>query len=771
MISFYRPPQRLNRRRSSTVYRSRPALEDLETRIVLSFADGNGAVVTNVTELNNGSALVFTFDGPLDADPANPVQSPTNTANYSIQVPAGNPEVITSSLSSVPIGSVSYNDSTNQVTLNLGIPLTAGQSYRVFINGIANTESPTAPGLIDANQNPIDGDYDDTPSGDYYGLFAWTAAGTPINFTDSQGDAVSLTLAGPGQLNAWRELDGDFDAGDLTAQADLATGPAVQQLSISGGVAGATTLSGSASFAAGSNGVVVIPPAIPGAFTNALPSYFQPTALVATPPPTPVVATANNLPFTIEIQPVTMPGLPALQSSVSAQDNVSGSQFQGDWLLFGGRTNGLHTFNANDNFPPQNQNESIYVINPATGQTWTEAWSATNVPSSFLPPLYSTNQQAFQSGDTLYTVGGYGSADQGGGNFAGYTTYDTLTALSVDGMIDAVINKGDVAARSQIQQISDQRLKVTGGEMDVLNGLTYLVLGQDFEGEYNPGATTGFTQTYLDEIRAFNIEYNGQVPNSLSIANYQVQNDQVNLRRRDYNLGTVVLPNGQPALEIYGGVFTPGPSTLASAGTGYRYPVLIRSLGDTQVLPYQQTFNQYSAPQIGLFDPSTGSMDTVFLGGIGLYNVNFATGQMSLPLFNIPPYLDGLPFDPVVTTLVQQAEPGRAGIRDARPIARPVRRGIGFLCRPRTVPVRQRRVQSRSVAGPADHTRLSVWRDPFDLGSDDQPGDADGGLEHPFQDRTGAQRRQTDQYHAGGLPVSGPDGPVPEHGPTELCGE
>jgi len=654
MTSLGRFLQRRNRRRSSRVYRRRPELEDLETRIVLSFADGNGAVVTTVTELNNGSALVFTFDGPLDANPA---QGLTDPGNYSIQVPSGNPEVVTSSLSSVPIRSASYNDSTNQVTLNLGSPLTAGESYRVFINGITNTESSTAPGLIDADQNPIDGDYDDTASGDFYALFAWAAAGTPIQFNDSQGDGVTLTLTGPGQLNAWRELDGDFDAGALTAQANLTNGLFVQQLSVTGGVAGATTLSGSASFAAGSNGVVVIPPSIPGAFADALPSYFQATAPVVT-PPTAVAATANNLPFTIEIQPVNMPGLPALQSPVYAQDEVSGSPFQGDWLLFGGRTNGLHTFNSSDNFPPQDQSETIYVVNPTTGQVWSAAWSATDVPAEWLPPLYSTNQQSYQDGDTLYTVGGYGALDQGG-TFANYTTYDTLTALSIDGMINAVVNRGDIAALSQIQQIQDPRLTDTGGEMAMLNGLTYLVLGQDFQGEYDPapipGTNPGFTQTYLDEIQAFQINYNGQVPNSLSISNYQAQNDQVNFRRRDYTLGNVVLPNGQPALEIYGGVFTPGPFTLPGSSSGYLDPILIRSLGDTQVLPNQQTFNQYSAPHIGLFDPSTGSMDTIFLGGIGLYNVNFATGQMTLPLLNIPPYLDALPFTNDVTTLVQQA--------------------------------------------------------------------------------------------------------------------
>ena len=80
------------------------------------------------------------------------------------------------------------------------------------------------------------------------------------------------------------------------------------------------------------------------------------------------MATANNLPFTIEIQPVKLPGLPPSNRRSTAQDEVSGSPFRGDWLLFGGRINGLHSFNPSDNFPTQYQNETIYVINPTTGQ-------------------------------------------------------------------------------------------------------------------------------------------------------------------------------------------------------------------------------------------------------------------------------------------------------------------------------------------------------------------------------------------------------------------
>jgi hypothetical protein len=624
---------------------ARPQLENLENRIVPSFADGNGAVINNVTTQNNGAQLILSFDGPLDANPTNPVQSPTNVANYSVVIPSANATVITSSTSTLVINSATYDSLNLQVTLNLATPLTAGTFYRVFVNGTPSADGTANPGLLDSNKVPIDGDYDDTSSGNFYALFAWTQAGTPLSYKDSGGDQISLTLTGPGQLYAWRQLNGDFNALNLASQSNLTAG-AVQQITVAGGTLGSTVLTGTSAFATG-NAIAVVPP-IAGqgiTFTNTLPAYFQQAPAALPLPPTPIVATGNSLPYTLQIQQVTTaPNLPAVQSPVVAQDDVAGSPFLGYWLVFGGRDNGLHSFNATDNFPPQKQNENIYVINPANWQVWTKAWGDTNVPAATSQPLYSTNQQSFQSGDNLFTVGGYGAPDLGNNTFGTYTTYDTLTALSVNGMINAIVNNGDVAALSQLQQIHDSRLQVTGGEMKMLGTQALIVVGQDFQGEYfGPTAI----QTYTDEIRSFQITYNGQTPNSLAISNYQAQNDQVNFRRRDYNLGDVIQSNLQPALEILGGVFTPGPFNDPAAGQGYRQPMLINGLGSTQLSQYQQFFSQYSSPNIGLFSASQSSMYTILLGGIGLYNYTFTTGQLTSDT--------ELPFVDDVTTLVQNA--------------------------------------------------------------------------------------------------------------------
>ena len=99
--------------------------------------------------------------------------------------------------------------------------------------------------------------------------------------------------------------------------------------------------------------------------------------------------------------------------------------------------------------------------------------------------------------------------------------------------------------------------------MALLGNQAFLVVGQDFQGEY---FAAGTTQTYTDEIQSFTIAYNGAVPASLAISNYQQDNDQVNFRRRDYNLGDIIEAGLQSGLEIYGGVFTPGAPSDPTGG-------------------------------------------------------------------------------------------------------------------------------------------------------------------------------------------------------------
>lgn len=688
-----------------------PRLEQLESRLVFSSADGNGPVLSGIASSPESRSLVLTFDGPLLASTA------TDLANYSITAPSGtNPALVTSSGPAVRLVTAQYgadSPTSSQVTLTLARPLRQGTFYRIFINGelpitSGNPASNPLTGGGDAghpsNGAVYDGDNDDTAGGNFYGLFA---VGRKLSFTDSSGDRVALATAGAGGLNVWRQLNGDID-----------------QITV---LPGATALSGSVAVGRGSSGTVPIgsvtipvpEPLVLNGATNSLPSAFvivPPGGLPAPPPPptttspTPVVASSENLPFTLTIAPVSAPGialLPGIQSGVYAQMAPSAAYPSGLWVVFGGRTNGLHDFSPSgeQSFPPSFQNGVIYVINPVNWQVWSRPWSQTSVPSSISSPLSSTNQAFFTKGNTLYTAGGYSMPDtvsftgtvtalsrdvtvtSGLGNLAvgrtvsgvlpfpsgqslflpgttitaihgdtitlstdavasgtgvslaafnqTFTTYGTLTALSLKGLAEAVINGGDVASLARIRQMSASRLAVTGGDMAALNGRTYLVFGHNFQGGYN-GASASISQVYSNEIRSFRIVDNGR---SLAIAGYQALRDPVNFRRRDGNLVGFIGRSGRAELAFLGGVFTPG-----SSGGGYRAPILIGRDGRARVdAAYQQFFSQYTVANIPLYDMRTRSMYDVLMGGISLFS--YVNGQLTAD--------NGLPWIDNVTTLAR----------------------------------------------------------------------------------------------------------------------
>ena len=142
------------------------------------------------------------------------------------------------------------------------------------------------------------------------------------------------------------------------------------------------------------------------------------------------MATSQNLPYTLSITPVSTaatPLLPGIQSADYAQSPPTAAYPDGLWLIFGGRTNGLHNFTPSGvtNFPADFQNEDIIVINPANWQTWSLPWSQTDVPVAVYNSLSSAAQEFYQKGNTLYTVGGYSVPDTI--NFTGNTTDGSTT--------------------------------------------------------------------------------------------------------------------------------------------------------------------------------------------------------------------------------------------------------------------------------------------------------------------------------------------------------
>ena len=545
-----------------------------------------GAVVTGLVETvaGNNASLIVTFNEPLDR------ASAEHVANYTVSnVKAGG---------GIRVVSASYDATAQSVTLGLARPTPNDRPVALTINGGTT-------GLTGADSVLADGDNDQQPGGNF---IANLTMGRSINFLDATADRGNVRLQGPGVIELVQLPNGNPTS-----------------LLVVGGVSGKTTLTGSVKHGPSSPGVVTIPQ-LDGTedVKNALPyPAFNVTRA-------PAVANSGNLSYTIKVTRVSIPDVLGVQSAVTAQSGGVG-------LVFGGRTNGLHGFSTDpnvNNFPPEDQNRTIQVIDPSTGKVTSINWSQTGLPASETDPLTSTAQEFLQVGDTLYVIGGYGH-DSSTGQMV---TFDTLTAIDVPGMIRDV--KSGASLANDIRQVHDDRLRVTGGDLGAIGSRFFLVFGQDFEGDYSP-APGNFTQIYTDTIGSFQIV--DQPGQPLGISGYSAQVDPVNFRRRDGNLHAVITPDGQAGLEYDGGVFTPGDD-----GTGYRNPVFIGPDGVGRVdFGYQQYFSQYDSPMIPLFSAAQGSMQTVFLGGISLFHYNPATGTVDEDT--------GLPFVPDITDQIHLA--------------------------------------------------------------------------------------------------------------------
>lgn len=294
--------------------------------------------------------------------------------------------------------------------------------------------------------------------------------------------------------------------------------------------------------------------------------------------------------------------------------SYSFAQYDGKWLLVGGRTNGMHGFNADDNnFPPQEQNTTFYVVNPASGTVYTRSMSdpTSGLTQTQIDSLAVTSPQNYQSGSTLYMTGGYGVVTSTGQ----FSTKDTLSAIDVPGLMNWVVNApmGDSAAQ-HIRQISDPTFQVTGGYMSKIgNNPTLLVFGQDFSGFYHDESNGNYTQ----QVRRFNINDDGTNLSATILPPDPVIPDPA-YRRRDLNVCPIISnENGQleQGLVALSGVFT------LSTGI-WTVPVHIDADGST-FMPnssapgtFKQGMNVYTNAFLGMYSEDTDHMYNVLMGGI-----------------------------------------------------------------------------------------------------------------------------------------------------------
>jgi hypothetical protein len=313
--------------------------------------------------------------------------------------------------------------------------------------------------------------------------------------------------------------------------------------------------------------------------------------------------------YQIRLTEVTMDNFPGLHS-------YTAGEYDGEWLLIGGRIEGLHSRQPRAAFLASENNTNIYVINPETGEVWFAPLPAE--PLSIFDQLQSTNMQFEQYHEILYLTGGYGYSTSAGD----YITYSYLTAIDIPRLISSV-KQGEIDLKA-IYQSSDERVQVTGGQLRRIGERFFLVGGNRFTGQYRPmSGGRGFTQEYTNQIRSFLISRTDGYP---VLMEYQAVTDKDELHRRDYNLVPQIFPDGTQGLTAFSGVFQYG------ADIPWLNTVDIFTDRYTPVIGFSQNLNQYHTANMAVHDAESNTMYTIFFGGIGRYGINEAGELIDDPL-------------------------------------------------------------------------------------------------------------------------------------------
>ncbi len=259
--------------------------------------------------------------------------------------------------------------------------------------------------------------------------------------------------------------------------------------------------------------------------------------------------------------------------------------------------------------------------------------------------IATTNNQFYRQGDRLYVSGGYGLAANGD-----FTTFDTLTAIDLPGIMDWVQN-GTGTAADHVRQMHDPALEVTGGAMYPLGDRTHIVFGQNFIGGY----TAFGSGVYTEQVRSFDIVDDGQ---NLSIENVTMTIPDPDFRRRDLNVAPVIRPqtDGTLSAELvaYSGVFTKpqGAWTVPVEIDGSGQPSMAApDAADT----FKQGMNNYHSAKLGMYSEATGKMHQLLFGGISLQYLDEATGRIETD--------DAMPFANDITSIVSDADGNYAQYR------------------------------------------------------------------------------------------------------------
>lgn len=320
------------------------------------------------------------------------------------------------------------------------------------------------------------------------------------------------------------------------------------------------------------------------------------------------LATAQVQQFTVEVtDTATLLAMPAVHSYALGQWN-------GKWIIIGGRINGLHGFTPPSGFQPNGVNSTIYIVDPVTDIQISESVLVAFNDTLMRDALQAAFYQFTQNDSMLYITGGYGLLTDSADNF----TLPNLIAVNLKQLVDSMQNNNPIAGCFRLLQ--DSVFRVCGGNMYRTDSIYHLVFGHDFSRSYSVNDTLGFfKQTYSCEIRSFKIIDDGV---NLNISNYSAVHDSANFRRRDYNLIPQIFPDGTLGQTAFSGVFQyytqlPYLNTINITPTGYEV-----------VNTFNQNLSQYASAYLPVYNTADNKMSTVFFGGMSLYTYDAATNAL-----------------------------------------------------------------------------------------------------------------------------------------------
>ena len=299
--------------------------------------------------------------------------------------------------------------------------------------------------------------------------------------------------------------------------------------------------------------------------------------------------------FNFYLEPLTISGLNGLQS-------FAHGEYQGKWILFGGRLDGLHQRQPFAAFSNIGHNDQIIVVDINAESS--QSYSTNTLPDTLYDQLRSTNMQFYQEDSLLFLVGGYGYSSAQ----ADHITHPYLTVVNLKGLLNALNNGSNI--NGHFYQIYDQNMALTGGYLKKLYDRYYLVGGHRFDGRYNPHNGPSFTQSYSNAARRFQVQ---NTNGSFSINWLNPHNDARLFHRRDYNVLPQIDLNGQASLIAFSGVFQ------QNVDLPFLNAVYIDSAGYNEIANFSQYYNHYHCASFSMFDSTNQTMHNVFFGGIAQY--------------------------------------------------------------------------------------------------------------------------------------------------------